>query len=131
MLSLRSLVGLIFASLTVVACDVVGQDLDTGPVGTTAALAADADGPAVRPAACLPVEAFGSDMDLIDACMDCVAGAVCTGAQVDAGCCASPPASSGSVSPSPIPSDIGSGAAEGALTWPQAAPLPLGPGSSG
>lgn len=132
MLSLRSLVVLVSGSLTVVACDVVGQDPDTAPVGATAALVATADDPTTaRPAVCMPVEAFDNDMDLIDACMECVAGAVCTGAQVDAGCCASAPTASGSVSPSPIPSDFGAGAAEGALDWLESAPLPLGTRSSG
>ena len=153
MLTSRAIAFLAPSSLLFIACDAaLGPDgagvtqeeaaleatilRDGSPNDTTFAEGAPVDGPAAPAPVCLPLSAFGSDMDQIDACMDCVEGARCTVDQFDAGCCGAAIAPSGtSPAPSPSPAsdaaiDAGGGGAAGGLDLPPPAP-PLGPRSSG
>lgn len=133
---------LVLSAAVFAACDAeILSDEDSTETHAVVAVTAGLDGPAGASPVCLPVSAFGSDMDQIDACMDCVEGARCTVDQFDAGCCTLPIAPSGGTTPTPSPDpgpgpatgtgmDAIGGAAQGAFDPPTAAP-PLGSRSSG
>ena len=116
MRSLRFHALVVPASLLLFGCDArLDSDGPTSPVGVSAALDAPGEGASLANQVCLPVSAFGSDIDLIDACMDCEEGDPCTLEQIDAGCCgpAAPPPATPPEPPAPPASSPDPGAALG------------------